>query len=58
MKLKEVKTVEQLEQYEKWISERLENGEITEDGEYRLYNRAFKQVYGHPAFDENGNCCE
>ena len=55
MKLKDVKTVDQLEQYEKWIGERLEKGEITEQGEYMLYNRAFKQVYGHDPFDKNGN---
>lgn len=55
MKLKDVKTAEQLEQYEKWIGERLEKGEITEQGEYILYNRAFKQVYGHGAFDEELN---
>lgn len=29
---------------------------ISEVKNYEYYNKAYEKVYGHPAFDEDGNC--
>jgi hypothetical protein len=31
---------------------------ISEEKNYEYYNTAYEKVYGHPAFDEDGNCYE
>lgn len=31
---------------------------ISEEMNYKYYNKAYEKVYGHPAFDEDGNCLE
>lgn len=31
---------------------------ISEEMNYEYYNKAYEKVYGHPAFDEDGNCYE
>lgn len=36
----------------------LENLNLPNNIEWELYNFAVKQLYGHPAFDENGNVIE
>lgn len=38
------------------FSEWLDNEPISDDINYKYYNKAFEKIYGHPAFDENGNC--
>jgi hypothetical protein len=37
------------------FSEWLDNEPISDDINYKYYNKAFEKIYGHPAFDENGN---
>lgn len=49
---------QEFDQYVEELEERLDNGELTHDEEYELYNAAFEKCYGHPAFDEEGNCIE
>lgn len=36
-----------------WLDE---ENTITEIKNYEYYNKAYEKIYGHPAFDENGNC--
>ena len=58
MKLENIKTVEDLDEYSDYLFEQENKGVISGNDNYELYNKAFEQVYGHPAFDEDGNCYE
>lgn len=40
-----------LDEFSEWLNNEL----ISEDMNYEYYNKAFEKVYGHPAFDEDGN---
>lgn len=51
MNVNEVKTVTDFEKYVAW----LEQQNFDTEKDYELYNQAFENAYGHPAFDENGN---
>ena len=55
MKLEDIKTEKDLAKYEEYLKNKLSNKEITDQDDYNLYNAAFEKVYGHPAYDENGN---
>lgn len=41
-------------EFDQYVKE-LESKHLDNDTEYELYNKAFEETYGHPAFDENGN---
>lgn len=58
MELSEVITEDKFDEYTKYIDELQIKGIISHDENYELYNKAFEQVYGHSAFDENGNFYE
>ena len=58
MKLENIKTEEDLDEYSEYLNEQENKGVISESDNYELYNKAFEQVYGHPAFNEDGNYFE
>jgi hypothetical protein len=41
-----------LEDFGDWLDS---ESSISEEKNYEYYNQAFEKVYGHPAFDEDGN---
>ena len=51
MNLEDIKTIEDLMKYDDYLT----SLNLHNDIEYDLYNAAYRQVYGHPAFDEDGN---
>ena len=54
---KEIPAIKTKEQFDAFV-ERLESKELTTNIDYALYNKAFEQLYGHPAFDDDGNFWE
>ena len=55
MKWEKIKIEDDVEKYDDYLN-RLENdGKITNDENYELYNKAFEKVYCHSAFDDNDN---
>ena len=55
MKLENIKTEDDLEKYDDYLNELENDGKITNDENYELYNKAFEKVYSHSAFDDNDN---
>ena len=44
-----------LESFGDWLDS---ESSIPEEKNYEYYNKAYEKVYGHPAFDKDGNCYE
>ena len=55
MKLENIKTEDDLAEYGDYLNELENDGKITNDENYELYNKAFEKVYSHSAFDDNDN---
>lgn len=56
--LKNIETEENFDSFTKYLDELQDNGIVKNDEGYELYNEAFEKLYGHPAFDEEGNFYE